>query len=170
MPKQFKIVPLDQKHLSTVHRINEGAFTSAWSREDFEQVLHQKGTIGLVSLDGDRVAGYMIYERHKHVLFLLNMACANDYARMGVVSGLVEYVKSRLKRGRQERIETDVPEVAEACIGMLRKAGFRATGVNRDQFEQAAESVIDGYTFMYSLPRETFRNRLAKAFLQQRKQ
>lgn len=160
MTKPLKIVRMNKQHLDAVFEVSQAAFTTPWTLDDFKDTLLQRDIVGLVALDGKTVAGYLIYERLKHVLFVVNMACTESHARQGVVTGLLNYVKTRLKEGRHERIETDVPENAKHCIGMLCKVGFSATGINRDQFESEG-SVLDGYTFEYLLPRETWKNRIA---------
>lgn len=144
------VVRMTPKHFDQVTKIAQKAFTNPWKESDYLELQITKGIVSIVALVEDEVAGFLIYENHREFIYLLQTAVAEKYSRLGIVSGLVQYLKTVARKSKR-RIESDVPENARHFMSLMNKQGFSAIGINRDQFEHDGRP-IDGYQFVYNIP------------------
>lgn len=115
-----------------------------WTRDEFLRCFKRRNVIGLVAMrdevEGDRIAGYVIYELGKRSLRLLNLAVRRECQLRGVGRTLVNRLTERLERNGRERL---VAEVWERNVGaqlFFRALGFRATGVLRGFFRDGEDA------------------------------
>ena len=161
---------LDQQHEVRVHirwmirrdmpevlEIETRSFEFPWSEEDFIRCLRLRNCIGMVAEHDQCVVGFMIYELHKTRLHVLNFAVNVKSRRLGVGNQMVEKLISKLSPQRRKRILLEVRETNLAAQLFFRSAGFRATTVLRDFYEDTTE---DAYLMAYH-----YRSKEAQEFL-----
>lgn len=148
---EVQVVRMTPAHFAEVIQISRKAFTNPWKEADYLDIQLLRNTVSLVAITNGEVAGFLIYERHPDFIYLVQTAVHEKYARQGVVTGLMRYLKQVLKHSKKDRIEADVPENAQHFISLVNKLGYDAIGINRDQFEDQGEP-IDGYRFVYRIP------------------
>lgn len=135
-----------RRDMEQVLDIEQSAFEFPWSEEDFVACLRRRNCIGMVAERGDRVLGFMIYELHKTRLHLLNFAVATDGRRQGVGTQMVEKLIAKLSSQRRTRLSLEVRETNLDAQLFFKQAGFRATSVLRDFYDDSPE---DAYLMQY---------------------
>jgi ribosomal-protein-alanine N-acetyltransferase len=135
-----------RRDMDQVLEIEQSAFEFPWSEEDFVACLRRRNCIGMVAERGDRVVGFMIYELHKTRLHLLNFAVAADLRRSGIGTQMVEKLVAKLSSQRRTRLSLEVRETNLEAQLFFKGAGFRATSVLRDFYDDSPE---DAYLMQY---------------------
>lgn len=135
-----------RRDMPEVLQIEKGSFEFPWYEEDFIRCLRQRNCIGMVAEQGERVVGFMIYELHKSRLHVLNFAVAPEYRRMDVGRQMIDKLVSKLSSERRTRISLEVRETNLAAQLFFKEAGFRATAVLRDFYDDSTE---DAYVMQY---------------------
>ena len=108
--------------------------------------LRQRNCIGMVAEYDERVVGFMIYELHKTRLHILNFAVCPKFRRRDVGNQMIAKLTGKLSHQRRNRILLEVRETNLAAQLFFREAGFRATTVLRDFYEDTTE---DAYLMQY---------------------
>ena len=150
-----------RRDMPEVLGIENESFEFPWSEEDFLRCLQQRNCIGMVAEADERVVGFMIYELHKSRLHILNFAVATGYRHRRVGSQMVNKLAGKLSLQRRNRIVLEVRETNLPAQLFFRTAGFRATTVLREFYEDTSE---DAYVmqFLYQpKPAELPVNRIA---------
>jgi ribosomal-protein-alanine N-acetyltransferase len=137
-----------RRDMPEVLQIEKASFEFPWFEDDFIRCLRQRNCIGMVAEQGERVVGFMIYELHKSRLHVLNFAVAPEFRRLAVGSQMIEKLVSKLSSQRRTRISLEVRETNLAAQLFFREAGFRATAVLRDFYDDSTE---DAYVMQYHL-------------------
>lgn len=140
-----------RRDLAEVMEIERRSFEFPWAEEDFLRCLQQRNCIGMVAEHEERIVGFMIYELHKARLHLLNFAVGPEHRRRGVGAQMAEKLVGKLSSQRRHRIALEVRETNLAAQFFFRKAGFKATHVLRDFYEDTPE---DAYVMQFSCAAE----------------
>lgn len=121
-----------------------------WEEEVFVKCLRQRNCIGMVAETPDeRIAGFMVYDLHKHYLHILNIAVHPDFHRQGVGRQMVRRLMSKLAPQRRTRISLVVRETNLDLQLFFRACGFQAVSVLREHWLDSGE---DAYEMQYRLP------------------
>jgi ribosomal-protein-alanine N-acetyltransferase len=99
-----------RRDMPDVLQIEQASFEFAWSEEDFIRCLRQRNCIGMVAEQGDRVAGFMVYELHRTRLHLLNFAVCRSLRRHGIGGQMIGKLIGKLSPQRRTRITLEVRE------------------------------------------------------------
>ncbi len=135
-----------RRDMEQVLDIEQAAFEFPWSEEDFVSCLRRRNCIGMVAERGEQVLGFMIYELHKTRLHLLNFAVARDSRRRDVGRQMVDKLVGKLSSQRRTRLSLEVRETNLEAQLFFKHAGFRATSVLRDFYDDSPE---DAYLMQY---------------------
>lgn len=135
-----------RRDMEQVLSIEKTAFEFPWSEDDFVTCLRRRNCIGMVAERDDRVVGFMIYELHKTRLHVLNFAVALDERRQGIGDQMVEKLIGKLSSQRRTRLSLEVRETNLEAQLFFKRAGFRATSVLRDFYDDSPE---DAYLMQY---------------------
>ena len=137
-----------RRDMPEVLQIEKASFEFPWYEDDFIRCLRQRNCIGMVAEQGERVVGFMIYELHKSRLHVLNFAVAPEFRRLDVGRQMIEKLVSKLSSQRRTRISLEVRETNLPAQLFFKEAGFRATAVLRDFYDDSTE---DAYVMQYYL-------------------
>ncbi len=148
---KFHIRWMIRRDMAEVLDIERSAFEFPWFEEEFIRCLRQRNCIGMVAEHAERVVGFMIYELHKTRLRILNFAVAADCRRRGVGRQMIDKLISKLSSQRRTRISLEVRETNLAAQVFFRAAGFKATTVLHEFYEDSPE---DALIFEYSIASE----------------
>lgn len=127
-----------RKDLDQVVAIDGDSFAFPWPAGDYENpppdpsfvhALRKRNSIGMVLDGGDRIAGFMIYDLHKHHIEIARFAVAADMRRTGVGTAMIEKLKAKLSDERRRRLVLDVDELNLPAQLFLRDCGFRCTQI-----------------------------------------
>lgn len=114
-----------------------------WDEETFFWHLRQRHTIGMVAEWREQVIGQVIYELHKNRLHIVNFGVDPEYRRRTVASQMIEKLRSKLSTQRQNRITLCVPETALGMQLFLKRCGFRAVGIDEDEYRFVLRHVAE---------------------------
>ena len=135
-----------RRDMPGVLEIEKESFEFPWAEEDFIRVLRKRDCIGMVVIENEEIAGFMIYELLPKRLHLLTMAVAVRYRRKGIASDMIGKLQSKLVFQRRNRITTHVRESNLDAQIFFRDKGFKAINVIQNLYEDCDE---DAYLFQY---------------------
>ncbi len=138
-----------RRDMPEVMRAERSSFEFAWTEDDFLRCLRQRNCIGMVAEQGDRIAGFMVYELHKTRLHLLNFAVQPSARRCGIGRLMVGKLVYKLTTHRRQRITLAVRERNVAAQMFFRVHGFQATKVLSNYYEDSGE---DAYQMELKAP------------------
>lgn len=114
-----------------------------WDEDTFIRHLRHRDTIGMVAEWQDQVVGQMICELHKNRLHIVNFGVDPEYQRRTVASQMIQKLQGKLSEQRRNRIVLDVPESMLGMQLFLKSCGFRADGVNEDEYRFVLRHVAE---------------------------
>lgn len=137
-----------RRDMPAVLAIEESSFEFHWTEEEFIRYLRQRDHICILAELESEPIGFMIYELHKSRLGLLKFVVDARHRRMGVGSDLMARLGGNLTVNprHRNRITLEVRETNLVAQKFLKSMGFKATGVLRNRYEEAAE---DAYQMEY---------------------
>lgn len=135
-----------RRDMPEVLQIEQDSYDHAWSEEDFLRCLRQRNCIGMVAELGEKVVGFMIYELHKTRLHILNFAVHAHFRRQDIGSQMLQKLVSKLSSHRRDSITLEIRETSLGPQIFFRQAGFRATRLLREHFDDTRE---DAYVMQY---------------------
>ena len=137
-----------RRDMEEVLQIESSVFEFPWREEDFIRCLRQRNCIGMVAEADDRVAGFMIYGLDGKQLHVLNFAVSQDMQRQRVGKQMIDKLIDKLSPQRRSRIFLEVRETNVPAQIFFRRAGFCATTVLRNFYDDTTE---DAYRMQYQL-------------------
>jgi ribosomal-protein-alanine N-acetyltransferase len=135
-----------RRDMPEVLQIEETSYDYPWTEEDFLRCLRQRNCIGMVAELGEKVVGFMIYELHKTRLHILNFSVAAGVRHRSVGTQMIDKLVGKLSSQRRTEISLEVRETNLGAQLFFRKAGFKATNVLRDFYDDSTE---DAYVMQY---------------------
>lgn len=103
---------------------------TAWTEDDFLQVLKKSNCIGMVAEDDDEaVIGFVIYELHSRKVVVINIAAESEDA-FGV---MIAKLKTKVDGTRRTRLYIDSHDSKLHQHLLLKEAGLRAVSVCGDE-------------------------------------
>lgn len=136
-----------RRDMPEVLAIENTSFEEPLSEDDFIRCLRQRNCIGFVAEHEDKIVGFMIYELHRKMIYLLNVAVHTEYRRQGIGHKMLAKLDSKLSKDRGSRIESHVRDSNVPAHLWLRDFGFQAVSVVRDYYENTTD---DAYLFVFA--------------------
>lgn len=157
---------LIRRDMPEIIEIERRSFEFPWTEEEFLACLRQRNCIGMVAetRKGSEVVGHMIYELHKSMLRILNLAVSPECRRSGVGSAFIGRLIDKLSQQRRREIVAEVRETNLDAQLFLFALGFRATAVLRNHYDECGESAylmryrIDGFKADEWMPANRIKN------------
>ncbi|HVX15990.1 MAG TPA: GNAT family N-acetyltransferase [Pirellulales bacterium] len=144
------IIWMTPRHTAAVLGIENDSFFTPWSEDDFARCRRQRNCIGMVAIDrfDDTVVGYVIYELHKFVIEILNIAVHPGARRIGIGTKIVDRMKQKLSTRRRRRLSLYVSEENVRGHLWLRANEFRCVQTHEAFYDEGGTA----YHFVYRLP------------------
>lgn len=144
----FEIRWTIRKDLPQIIAIENEAFEDGWTEEDFKRALKSRNSVGMVAEDIEKkgsVLGYIVYERHRNKYEIINLAVEKRLRGMGIGSGLVRRVISKLEPWKRSSVELVVGDENLEAHLFLKSIGFQASvaGSNTYKFEYSIRKEPD---------------------------
>jgi [ribosomal protein S18]-alanine N-acetyltransferase len=118
-------------------------FDYPWGEEGFLRRLRRRFCIGHVAEIGDRVVGFMVYERLKPTFRLLRFAVHPEFRRLRVGAQMIDKL---IQYSAGNQIVVPVRETSLGAQLFFRWAGFAVEQVVRGRYPETGE---DAYFFFY---------------------
>ena len=113
-----------RRDMPEVLRIEQTSYKYPWNEKDFLACLRHRNCIGLVAEQGEKVVGFMIYELHKKMIHVLNLAVHSESYRRGIGTQMAEKLVSKLSSHKRTRIVMEVSDTNGSAKKFLEKVGF----------------------------------------------
>lgn len=138
------------REVPDVLRIEAACFAEPWSAQDFNDVLNDRKTVGMVAEQRGQIVGYIITQHDAHFYRIASVAVHPDFRRQSIATVMVQRLLQRAALGRDRTMVAAVvvEDNAVACE-FFRSLGFRAFAIVRDYFEREDGSRQDGYRFVW---------------------
>lgn len=134
-----------RRDMPEVFGIEEANFDDPWTEDDFIRELRQRNVIALVAEHNERIAGFIVYELHKHRIEVRDIAVHASLHGKGVGRALIDKLKGKLSTARRRAIVADVRETNLDAQKFFRAMGFEASEVVKERFCNGE----DAYRFRY---------------------
>lgn len=131
-----------RRDMPEVLAIESAAVDFPWSEENFLDHLRQRNCIGMVAELGESIVGYMIYELHKHKLYVLNLAVHAEFRRQGVGSQMTDKLYGKLTSHRRRRVAIHLRESNLPAQLFFSSQQYRAVEVVREYFRDTDEAAF----------------------------
>jgi ribosomal-protein-alanine N-acetyltransferase len=146
VPPRTAIRWMIRRDIPQVLRAEQECYANGWTEDDFLRCLLQCNCIGMVTVQGEEVIGYMIYELERAEIHLLNLAVRPEFRRLGVGSQMVAKLVAKLSGNQRQRVFLDVRESNLEAQLFFRAQGLKAVRVLRGYYEDTDE---DAYLMEY---------------------
>lgn len=133
-----------RRDVDAIMEIDASCFGSITTCEMLK-LLKERQNIGFVVVDGDDVAGFVIYELCKDRLNILKFGIHEDRRKEGFGRALINHMIEKLSPNRRRMICAVISESETEMHLFLKSCGFLAVGVFRNCFDNG----LDGYEFRY---------------------
>jgi [ribosomal protein S18]-alanine N-acetyltransferase len=150
------VYTMRKKWLPGILEIESESSENFWGRKDFKQLMKQPSVKGYVAVKLTKVVGFVVYEKTKNHLNMLNLAVSKNYRRRGIGSLLLTRLKNVLNPQRS-KLSVTVRESNLTTQLFLKSNEFIATGVLRNYFHDHFETeteIEDAYNFKYTLSKK----------------
>lgn len=137
--------------VADVMEIERRSFQFPWDEAELLTCLKQRNCIGTVYESSQGcIYGFMVYELHKDMLQIINLAVAPEARLTGVGRAMVQRLIDKLSNQRRRFIEAEVRETNLNAQLFFSAAGFRAVETLRKHYDETDEDAI---LFRYTLPK-----------------
>lgn len=136
---------LIRRDMPEVLEIENACFEFIWTEENFLCCLRQRNCIGMVAEQNGGVVGFMIYELDKTSLRIINFAVHPVYWRQGIGTAMMNRMKQKIQRRRNE-IHLEVRERNTAAQIFFRSQGLVVIDILKDWYDDTDE---DAYQFSW---------------------
>ncbi|HTP69700.1 MAG TPA: ribosomal protein S18-alanine N-acetyltransferase [Dongiaceae bacterium] len=132
-----------REHLPEIRKMLEDAPEAAqWSEEALAAVLSSETDLLLVAWNRNELAGFILGRSTGSEAEILNLAVKREFRRMGVGSGLVKAMLTRLESSGSSRIFLEVRESNQGAIAFYRGVGFKEVGRRLDYYRDPQEAAL----------------------------
>ncbi|MBP5265155.1 MAG: ribosomal protein S18-alanine N-acetyltransferase [Lachnospiraceae bacterium] len=140
--KDVKIVPLSEKHIADLARIQEQIFSQPWSEEAFRRLLTQEYYHYLVAEADDRAVGFAGF-CDSFGEGEIDMVCVDRaYQRQGIANALLYELFALGARLGVTAYTLEVRVSNEPAIRLYEKHGFRGEGVRPGFYDKPKEDAL----------------------------
>lgn len=134
--------------LPAVLEIEALSFAECWTRTDFEYMLAQPQTYGMVATDCGKIVGFTVFEIQKPKVLIRNFAIHPDFRRQSVGTQILNMFKYLAIKRHCTTLEVILCETSVNAQIFLRANQFRCTQILPGHYESDR---LDGYKFQYEL-------------------
>lgn len=138
----MKIVPMEERYLDELARLEQECFSHPWSRQALAEELSNSAAVFLVAVEGEAVVGYA----GMHVVcgegYIDNIAVFSHARRKGVGQGLVQALIEWMGQHDGLFLTLEVRPSNEAAILLYRSVGFEEAGRRKGFYQDPKEDAL----------------------------
>lgn len=134
--------------MDVVLKIEEACFEHPWSPKNFRDALGSLNVTGMVAVSGNKILGYVIYERQKSGLLILNVAVDPEWRRQNVGRQMIQKLIGKLSVQGRMAINAVCCETSLGTQLFLKAIGFKCVEILPGHYGDLG---LDGYRFRYEL-------------------
>lgn len=122
------VVPMGERHLDEIARLESLCFSEPWSRKALEEELENPTAMFLVAEENGVVLGYAGMHAVCGEGYIDNIAVFPEHRRNGVARRLITELADRLSQQDGEFLTLEVRASNEAAISLYHSIGFLEVG------------------------------------------
>lgn len=138
----MKIVPMEERHLEELARLEQECFSHPWSRQALEEELSNPAAVFLVAVEGEGVVGYA----GMHVVwgegYIDNIAVFPHARRKGVGRKLVQALIDWMDHHEGLFLTLEVRPSNEAAVLLYHSVGFEEAGRRKGFYQDPKEDAL----------------------------
>ncbi len=138
----MKIVPMEERYLDELARLEQECFSHPWSRQALAEELSNPGAVFLVAVERNTVLGYA----GMHVVcgegYIDNIAVFSHARRKGVGRRLVQALIDWMEQHDGLFLTLEVRPSNEAAILLYRSVGFEEAGLRKGFYQDPEEDAL----------------------------
>ena len=151
---QYHIRWMIRSDMTTVLEIEKLSFDYPWREKDFDAILKERNTIGVVIQDtrlsdtNTTPLGFVIYQFYKQFIEIVDLAVHPNYRHKGVGSHLINKLKDKLSPQRRNRLVAMIGDKNLDGHLFFKNCGFRAVDIVKHHYTNPPQ---DAYCFKYNV-------------------
>ena len=138
----MKIVPMEERHLEELARLEQECFSHPWSHQALEEELSNPAAVFLVAVEGEGVVGYA----GMHVVwgegYIDNIAVFPHARRKGVGRKLVQALIDWMEHHEGLFLTLEVRPSNEAAVLLYHSVGFEEAGRRKGFYQDPKEDAL----------------------------
>lgn len=132
----------DEAQSLDIVALGEKTFRNSWNEQMVNTSIYGSYDEVLVAMQGDELAGYLIYTAPCEDCELLRIAVENSHRRSGIGKMLIQEMIKRCAEKSGENIFLEVRETNEAAIGLYERMGFQEISRRKDYYREPKEDAV----------------------------
>ncbi|WP_408955568.1 ribosomal protein S18-alanine N-acetyltransferase [Natroniella sp. ANB-PHB2] len=140
--RQLKVLPMEEKYLEQVLKIERETFTVPWSKAAFKRELNTSYGYYIVGIVADKIIAYLgawVISNRAHIT---NLAISKDYRRQKIATKLLCCLYTKLEEKKINMITLEVRVSNQIAQELYRKEGFVSIGVKEDYYSDNQENAL----------------------------
>ena len=137
----ISIVPIEQKHITDIARLEELCFSEPWSEEGILEA-YRLGTKFFVAEIDNLFAGYIGIKAVIDEGYITNIAVFPEYRGMGVGKALISRVFEFAEEKQLSFVSLEVRPSNTAAVSLYEKTGFKEEGRRKDFYRLPREDAL----------------------------
>ena len=133
---------MDADHVTQVAELETLCFSDPWSETSVASELANPLSCWLVSLEDDRVAGYVGSQTVVGETDMMNIAVHPDFRRKGIAEALVAALVEELKKLESHCLTLEVRASNEPAQKLYEKLGFSQIGRRPKYYRNPREDAL----------------------------
>ena len=138
----MRIVKMESSHVSQVAELEALCFSDPWSETSVASELTNPLSFWLVSLEDDRLTGYVGSQTVVGETDMMNIAVHPDFRRRGIAEALVIALVEELKKLESHCLTLEVRASNEPAQKLYEKLGFSQIGRRPKYYRNPREDAL----------------------------
>ncbi len=137
----FIIVPIEQRHISPIAKLEKVCFSEPWSAEGLLD-SYKSGTKFFAAENGSRLIGYIGIKAVIDEGYITNVAVFPQYRRKGAATALINKVFEYAMEKSLSFVSLEVRVSNSEAVSLYEKLGFVTEGQRKDFYRNPREDAL----------------------------
>lgn len=138
----MRIEEMKESYLLQVAEIENKCFSHPWSLKSLESELKNNGSHFYVSVEDDKVLGYIGMNVVVDEGYIFNVAVDENARKKGIGTALINTLVTFAKKNSLAFLTLEVRQSNENAIRLYSNAGFVKVGERKNYYSEPAENAI----------------------------
>lgn len=138
----LKIVKMGKEHIKDIALLEKECFSNPWSENALKDELAKSNSCFLVSLENDKVSGYVGMNYVLDEGYITNIAVFKQYRGNGIATSLLENLILRCIDLKLSFLSLEVRVSNEKAISLYEKFEFKNLGIRKNFYTLPKEDAF----------------------------
>lgn len=130
-------------HIESILPIEKTCYHDPWNYEHFLYEVHNQHSRSFVSLSQKtEMQGYLVTHQMFDQISILNLAVALNFRKLGIATGLLQYLFNFAKEISVKTIDLEVRKSNMNALSLYRKEHFDITGERKNFYSDGETAII----------------------------